>query len=119
MANIIGTKGNDTLVGSYEVDTINGLAGNDTITGKQGYDTLTGGGGKDEFVYSDFYESNTDTITDFGGVGKGTNPSAAVIAEVDTLNFQNDQLLNAKFQIRKLAEPESFWTNTSVQQYSV
>ncbi|MHC5615501.1 MAG: hypothetical protein ACYTXA_32165 [Nostoc sp.] len=29
-----------------------------------------------------------DTITDFGGVGKGTNPTAAVIAEVDTLIFR-------------------------------
>ena len=90
MANIIGTKGNDTLVGSELADTIKGLAGNDTITGNQGNDTLTGGGGKDHFVYSDFYSSNTDTITDFGGVGKGTNPAAAVIAEVDTLKFQDD-----------------------------
>ncbi|WP_422394216.1 calcium-binding protein [Nostoc flagelliforme] len=35
--------------------------------------------------YSD--ESNTDIITDFGGVGKGSNPSAAVIASLDTLQF--------------------------------
>ena len=94
MANIIGTKGNDTLVGSYDADIINGLAGNDTITGNQGNDTLTGGGGKDQFVYSDYYYSGTDIITDFGGVGKKTNPTAGVIAEVDTLNFQN--LLNAQ-----------------------
>jgi Ca2+-binding RTX toxin-like protein len=46
MANIIGTKGNDTLVGSSNADTIKGLAGNDTITSNEGDDTLTGGGGK-------------------------------------------------------------------------
>ncbi|MBW4458399.1 MAG: hypothetical protein KME55_40650 [Nostoc indistinguendum CM1-VF10] len=35
MANIIGTKGNDTLLGSNNTDTIKGLAGNDTITGNE------------------------------------------------------------------------------------
>jgi Ca2+-binding RTX toxin-like protein len=89
MANIIGTNGNDTLVGTYGPDTIKGLAGNDTIKGNGGNDTLTGGGGNDEFVYS--YSTN-DIITDFGGVGKGTNPAAGVIAEVDTLIFQGDGL---------------------------
>ncbi|MCC5660130.1 calcium-binding protein [Nostoc sp. XA010] len=97
MANIIGTKGNDTLVGSNLADTINGLAGNDTITGNGGDDTLTGGGGNDQFVYDyDVYINKTDTITDFGGVGKGTNPTAGVIAEVDTLNFQNYDLFTAR-----------------------
>ncbi|MBC1222825.1 calcium-binding protein [Nostoc sp. UCD121] len=86
MANIIGTNGNDTLVGSYEADTINGEAGNDTITGNEGDDTLTGGGGKDQFVYN--YYTGIDLITDFNGIGKGVNPSAGVIAEVDTLKFQ-------------------------------
>ncbi|MHC5730051.1 MAG: calcium-binding protein, partial [Nostoc sp.] len=95
MANIIGTNGNDTLVGSDSGDTINGKAGNDTITITPSYgndtfrnDTLTGGGGKDKFVYGLNYKINTDIITDFGGIGKGVNPSAAVIAEVDTLEFQ-------------------------------
>ncbi|MBD2563990.1 MULTISPECIES: beta strand repeat-containing protein [Nostoc] len=84
MANIIGTNGNDTLVGSDSADTINGKAGNDTIRGNQGNDTLTGGGGKDLFIY-DYRGINT--ITDFGGIGKGTNPTAAVTAEVDTIKF--------------------------------
>ncbi|MBE8999167.1 calcium-binding protein [Nostoc sp. LEGE 12447] len=89
MENIIGTDSNDTLFGSLDADTINGLAGNDTIRPNGaygGYDTVTGGGGKDQYYY---YNYNIDSIiTDFGGVGKGTNPTAAVIAEVDTLNFQ-------------------------------
>ncbi|MEH2119487.1 MAG: calcium-binding protein [Nostoc sp.] len=85
MTNIIGTNGNDTLMGGSDSDTINGKAGNDTIDGSGGNDTLTGGGGKDEFVY---YSYNNYIITDFGGVGKGINPTAAVIAEVDTLNFR-------------------------------
>ena len=100
MANIIGTKGNDTLVGSELADTINGLAGNDTIIPNQGNDTLTGGGGKDQFVYNQNYYSGTYTITDFAGIGKGTNPTAAVITEVDTLKF--DGYDNNLFTARNL-----------------
>ncbi|MFN6489643.1 calcium-binding protein [Nostoc sp. DedQUE03] len=94
MANIIGTNGNDTIYGSSEADTINGLAGNDTLTGGGGNDTLTGGGGKDKFVYEYYgnYNQNINIITDFGGVGKGTNPTAAVIAEVDTIKFEGEGL---------------------------
>ncbi|WP_375497197.1 hypothetical protein [uncultured Nostoc sp.] len=96
MANIIGTKGNDTLVGSYEADTIKGLAGNDTITGNGGDDSVTGGGGNDVFVYI-YYGNVSGTITDFRSVGKGTNPTSAVIAEVDTLKFEsNDDLFSAR-----------------------
>jgi Ca2+-binding RTX toxin-like protein len=100
MANIIGTNGNDTLRSADSADTINGLAGNDTIytiygNGANGVnDTLTGGGGQDKFFdndYLDYYGfAPNNIITDFGGVGKGTNPTAAVIAEVDTLEFQGN-----------------------------
>ncbi|MGF2037014.1 MAG: beta strand repeat-containing protein [Nostoc sp. CmiVER01] len=104
MANIIGTNKNDTLVGSSNADTIRGLAGNDiiianegndTIIGNEGNDTLTGGGGKDKFIYKSYF-NGTNIITDFGGVGKGTNPTAAVIAEVDTLKFQNNDSFTAR-----------------------
>ncbi|MEH2182746.1 MAG: calcium-binding protein [Nostoc sp.] len=77
MANIIGTSGYDLLEGG---------TGNDTLTGGTGNDSLTGGGGQDKFVYN--MGDDTDTITDFGGIGKGINPTAAVIAEVDTIKFQ-------------------------------
>ncbi|MEH2372827.1 MAG: calcium-binding protein [Nostoc sp.] len=70
MANIIGTNGNDTLAGS-------------------GNDTLTGGGGND---FYDIHYNDSVTITDFGGIGKAINPSAAAIAEVDTLRFLVDDI---------------------------
>ncbi|MEH2264796.1 calcium-binding protein [Nostoc sp.] len=95
MANIIGTNGNDTLVGSELADTINGLAGNDIITATNGNDTLTGGGGQDQFKFVNVF-NGTDTITDFGGVGKGTNPTVAVIAEVDTLKFEGYDFFRAQ-----------------------
>jgi hypothetical protein len=81
-----GTNGADNLVGKNYGDIINAQAGNDIITGNQGNDILTGGGGKDKFVYN--LGNGVDIITDFGGLGKGSNPSAAIIAEVDTLKFQ-------------------------------
>ncbi|MDZ8241500.1 MAG: calcium-binding protein, partial [Nostoc sp. ChiQUE01a] len=72
----MGTDGNDTRLGTSSAD---------TITGNKGNDILTGGGGKDRFVYN--LGDGIDTITDFGGVGKGTNPTAGVISKVDTIKF--------------------------------
>ncbi len=83
---LIGGAGNDSITGDAGNDTIIGGSGNDTITGGRGNDTLTGGGGNDIFIYN--FGDGIDTITDFGGVGKGSNLSAAVIAKVDTLIFQ-------------------------------
>ncbi|MEH2241195.1 hypothetical protein [Nostoc sp.] len=100
MANIIGTQGNDTLVGTDSTDTINGKAGNDTITTSYGNDTLTGGGGNDIFVYNS--GDGTVTITDFGGVGKAINPTAAVIAEVDTIKFNANNNAASNFTARGL-----------------
>ncbi|AVH64587.1 beta strand repeat-containing protein [Nostoc sp. 'Peltigera membranacea cyanobiont' N6] len=78
--NISGTVYNDNIVGN---------SGNDTLFGGSGNDTLTGGAGSDKFVYNNngYYSQDTDIITDFGGVGKASNPSATVIASLDTLQF--------------------------------
>jgi Ca2+-binding RTX toxin-like protein len=48
-------------------------------------DNPTGSGGQKTFVIN---RGDSITITDFGGVGRGTNPSPTVVAEVDTLKFQ-------------------------------
>ncbi|MEH2222218.1 beta strand repeat-containing protein [Nostoc sp.] len=89
--NILGKSGNDTLSGSYGKDTIIGDAGNDILAGGGGEDILTGGTGNDKFVYdlSNSYDdgTNTDIITDFGGVGKGSNASATVVDSLDSLQF--------------------------------
>jgi Ca2+-binding RTX toxin-like protein len=84
-APIEGTSGNDLLLGTAAADQLNGLAGNDLIIAAGGDDTLTGGGDRDRFAIAS--GDGTDTITDFGGVGPGTNPSRAVRREVDTLQF--------------------------------
>jgi Ca2+-binding RTX toxin-like protein len=84
---IVGNSGNDTLSGGIGNDTIIGGAGNDVIAGENDNDTLTGGAGNDKFIYNNYGYDGTDIITDFVGVGKGSNSSEAVIASVDTLQF--------------------------------
>ncbi|MEH2279927.1 MAG: DUF4347 domain-containing protein, partial [Nostoc sp.] len=92
-----GTNGPDNLVGNNYGDIINAKAGNDTITGNQGNDILTGGGGKDKFVYH--LGDGVDIITDFAGLGKGSNPSAAIGSELDTLKFQGAGLTAENLQL--------------------
>ncbi|MEH2466942.1 MAG: hypothetical protein V7K23_25295 [Nostoc sp.] len=76
-----GTNQNDNLIGTPVSEVINGLGGDDT---------LTGNGGNDNFVIR--FDDGNDTISDFGGIGKGSNPSAAVIASFDTLQFTGSNL---------------------------
>uniref|UniRef100_A0A8J7CZ89 VCBS repeat-containing protein n=1 Tax=Desmonostoc muscorum LEGE 12446 TaxID=1828758 RepID=A0A8J7CZ89_DESMC len=85
------------LTGTPNPDTLTGTASNNIIDGKASNDTLTGGGGKDTFVIRT--GDGTDTITDFGGVGTGSNPSAAVIANVDTLQFTGTALTAKNLQL--------------------
>ncbi len=44
---VVGTDGNDDLVGGLGNDTVQGLAGDDTLDGSLGKDTLEGGSGSD------------------------------------------------------------------------
>ncbi|MCW5314167.1 calcium-binding protein [Nostoc sp. KVJ3] len=94
--NILGTAFDDNIVGKD---------GNDTLSGDSGNDTLTGSKGKDTFVYDNSYDTGnyrslgTDTITDFGGVGKGSNPSASVINSLDTLQYTGAQFTAQNLQL--------------------
>ncbi|MEH2409353.1 calcium-binding protein, partial [Nostoc sp.] len=75
--------GNGTAVidiGAYEAPRlINGTAGNDT------------------FITP--LNNGNDTITNFGGVGTSSNPSAAVIAKIDTLQFIGAGLTATNLQL--------------------
>ncbi|MEH1837492.1 MAG: hypothetical protein V7L20_01715 [Nostoc sp.] len=75
------------ITGTPDADILIGTPNNNIIEGKGGNDKLTGNGGRDQFIFS--RGDGIDTITDFGGVGRvgiDSNPSTAVIPEVDTSN---------------------------------
>ena len=93
----IGSGSTINLTGTASVDTLKGTIGNNIIDGKAGNDTLTGNGGQDKFVIRQ--SDGNDIITDFGGVGKGTNPSLAVITNVDTLKFTGNGLTARNLQL--------------------
>lgn len=87
---LIGTKKNDEIFAKEGNDTIFGNAGNDLLWGQYGNDTITGGKGRDLFIFS--AAEGFDIITDFGGIGRGFNPTQATVDRVDTLQFSGDKL---------------------------
>ena len=71
--NVIGTSGNDTIIGDFQANILNGSSGNDLIGGSDGNDTLVGGFGSDflgggnganTFIYNSRFEG-VDFIADF------------------------------------------------------
>ncbi len=63
---IVGTAGDDSLVGGAGNDTIQGLAGNDILSGAEGNDSLEGGSGNDTLSGS----NDADVL--LGGSGDDT-----------------------------------------------
>jgi hypothetical protein len=86
-----GTPGK--LTGTPGADTLFGIPSNNITVNE----TLTGNGGEDKFVFPS--GDRNDIITDFGGVGQGYNPSSAVIANVDTLQFISSGLTARNLQL--------------------
>ncbi|MCL1468213.1 M10 family metallopeptidase C-terminal domain-containing protein [Argonema galeatum] len=69
LENLIGSQGDDEILGNNFSNNIAGAAGNDTITGAGGADVISGGSGSDIFIMapSDGGPSpaSADVITDF------------------------------------------------------
>ncbi|MBD2517723.1 FG-GAP repeat protein, partial [Nostoc sp. FACHB-973] len=76
---------------------ITGTNGNDTISGSGGNDNISGGNGNDTFIFR--LGDGNDTITDFAGIGTGSNPSATVINQLDTLQFIGSGLTARNLQL--------------------
>ena len=93
----IGSGSTINLTGTASADTLFGTIENNIIEGKAGNDTLTGNGGQDKFIIRS--GDRNDIITDFSGVGKGTSPSSAVIANLDTLQFIGSGLTARNLQL--------------------
>lgn len=78
--------------------TLIGNSNNNVLTGTAGNNTFTGNGGKDTFKLL----GSTDVMTDFGGVGRGTNASATTLANADTLQFSGAGLVAKKMLLNQV-----------------
>lgn len=83
MASIEGTSGNDTLVGSGDVqDTISGLAGDDRIDGGTGFNFMIGGGGNDTITGGTRADTRPDfndlNVASYKGSSKGVTATLGV-----------------------------------------
>lgn len=94
--------GDDRLEGGAGDDFAHGGAGNDTFVGGAGNDQLTGGGDRDRFIIR--RGDGTTTITDFGGIGTGTNPGAVTLAEADVLQFEGEGLTARNMLLTQVGE---------------
>lgn len=65
---IVGQDGNDVLEGLDGADALSGAKGDDMLDGGAGVDIYSGGPGADTFRFV-AGEANSDSITDFEGVG--------------------------------------------------
>ena len=89
--------GTTELSGTAGRDTLFGTIGNNIIDGTAGNDTLTGNGGEDKFIIRS--EDGNDIITDFAGIGKGSNSLPELIVNVDTLQFIGSGLTAQNLQL--------------------
>ncbi|MEH2251107.1 calcium-binding protein [Nostoc sp.] len=94
---INGQGGDDIIDAKSGNDLLRGGAGSDTLIGGAGNDILTGGAGNDNFVFR--LSHGNDTITDFVGIGIGSNPSAKMITQLDTLQFIGNGLTARNLQL--------------------
>jgi hypothetical protein len=85
-ATIVGTNGDDELLGTDGPDVIVGLNGNDEIVGGLGADTICGGNGDDNIFGDDFQFGGGGADTIFGDNG---NDMVVGLSGNDTVNGGN------------------------------
>jgi Ca2+-binding RTX toxin-like protein len=95
---IVGTRGNDYLVGGPYDDVIYGLGGNDTIHGGAGYDTIYGGAG------NDVLDGGPGRDHIYGGPGSDTILAADNEPDVIDCGPGNDKATVDAFDVTKNCE---------------
>ncbi|RJF86476.1 hypothetical protein D3874_05085 [Oleomonas cavernae] len=80
---IVGTDGDDILIGTEQGDTIRGLAGDDVLDGREGNDTLIGGTGDDDYIVGGAF----DVVVE--AAGEGTDTVESRVTHVLAANVEN------------------------------
>ena len=79
--NLLGTNGNDTIVGSNAANTLSGGNGNDTILDAGGNDDVSGGAGDDVFIagtgQNDYDGGSGSDTVDFSAFSRSINVNLA------------------------------------------
>ncbi|SEL11926.1 hypothetical protein SAMN05444413_10614 [Roseivivax marinus] len=93
---VLGGSGDDFLAGGGRDDRIEGGTGNDTINGGPGNDTMSGGAGADVFVFTEWFDGETDRILDFDDgtdllrlSGVENAPGSGLQGRVDALDISD------------------------------
>ena len=115
---IVGTVGNDRLVGTPRADTLSGRAGNDSISGARGADLLIGGPGRDSIdagLGNDLVSIEYDGARDAARCGPGTDvvnadllDTVAGDCELVGRRLSRDPYTNQDSQHETEVEPDSF-----------
>ena len=115
---IVGTAGNDRLVGTPRADTLAGRAGNDRISGVAGDDLLLGGPGRDSVdagLGNDLVSIEYDGARDSARCGTGTDvvnadllDAVARDCELVGRRLSRDPYTNPDSQHETEVEPDSF-----------
>ena len=91
--NVVGSRGNDTIIGDANANRLEGEDGNDTLDGGAGLDILVGGFGNDTYVLG----ADNDTVDDGGGIDTITSSvtrSLAGYATIENLTLTGASAIN-------------------------
>ena len=127
---IVGTAGNDRLVGTPRADTLAGRAGDDRLSGLAGADVLLGGPGRDSVdagAGNDLVSVEYDGARDSARCGAGTDvvnadalDAVATDCELVGRRLSRDPYTNADSQHETEVEPDSFtFGGTTVATFQV
>jgi Ca2+-binding RTX toxin-like protein len=83
---VIGSLGDDTLIGSSAPNFLSGGDGHDTLDGGAGPDNLRGGYGNDSINSTDHSRDKVDCDANDGGMYANSGPGPGDVASVDSLD---------------------------------
>ncbi|CAO3435543.1 Transposase, mutator type [Azospirillum doebereinerae] len=116
MAIIVGTSGDDTLLGSVSADMLDGLEGNDRLDGSLGADSLTGGSGNDTLVGSEATAPLGDTLT--GGLGDDVYRIANPLDQIIEVKDEGTDEVRTDLAVFVLPEHVEILTYTGVASFT-